>query len=105
MKKILLLLVAGAVIIGIASSQDGATTPTRSPPARPGSAAVYASIARETDCSALQTTFDQASVTSKRSGRAPDGPVFEGGRGVRWSAIGLGYMSAADDRMRAIACY
>jgi hypothetical protein len=94
MKKILLLLVAGAVIVGIANS---ASSPTPNGPAvRPGSAVVYQRIAVETDCVTLQGEFDQAAANGKAD-RA---------RGaLALAKISTAYMGAADDRMRAIGCY
>jgi hypothetical protein len=94
MKKLLLLAVAGAVVIGIANS---ASSPTPNGPAvRPGSAAVYQRIAVETDCVTLQAEFDQAAANGKAD-RA---------RGaLALAKITTTYMSAAGDRMRAIGCY
>lgn len=59
-----------------------------------GSRAVYANILSETDCDALQDTFDQASANNYAA--EPGSEAFS------WTT---GYMSAADDRMRAIGCY
>lgn len=87
MKKILLFLVAGAVILGVATSRsdtDGVT-------ARPGNPQVYADIATETDCAELQASFDRAEATHQRGGT--------------WGPIGTAYMGAADDRMREVGCY
>ena len=59
-----------------------------------GSASVYAEIASETNCAALQETFDRAGDNNDTA--APGTPEH------KWT---LGYMKASDDRMRAIGCY
>ena len=97
--------VAAAFVAGIASEGGGGGGSSSSPKARPGSPVVYAAIAAETDCDELQATFDRGSETQKRSGYVPNGPAFEGAQGARWSQVGLGYMEAADARMRSIGCY
>jgi hypothetical protein len=75
------------VLVGCGDDDGGAT-------ARPGSPAVYAEIATETDCAALQTTFDRAAANNDRA--AP------GSAEHQWT---LGYMRAADDRMKTIGCH
>lgn len=93
---------AALIVVGIASSATNAGKP---PAQRPGIASVYAEIAAETSCATLQKRFDHAAETNKRSGYVPNGPAFEGARGARWSEVGLGYMEAADYRMKQIGCY
>lgn len=63
---------------------------------RPGEPSVYDAIAAETDCQALQESFDRAEATSKREGGTAE---------WSWSEIGLAYMKAADERMEEIGCY
>ena len=74
--------------------QPKSTTTTKP---RPGSPTVYAEIAAETDCGSLQESFDRAEATSKR----PGGTQNLG----TWRQIGIGYMEAADARMKAVGCY
>lgn len=59
-----------------------------------GNPDVYASILAMTDCASLQNKFDQAeeNLALQEAGT----PQY------KW---GLGYMKAADDRMREIGCY
>jgi len=59
-----------------------------------GSAQVYADIAAETDCDALQATFDRAATNNDA---AEPGTAQH-----RWTT---GYMTAANDRMAAVGCY
>jgi hypothetical protein len=59
-----------------------------------GSRAVYVEILAETDCAALQESFDQAS----RNNDAAE-------PGTAQHKQTTGYMKAADDRMRAQGCY
>lgn len=88
-----------------ASTNQTGASPATAPAAPVGLPTVFAEIAADTSCTSLQTTFDRADATSKRSGTVPDGPAFEGARGRRWSEVGTAYMKAADDRMRAVGCY
>jgi hypothetical protein len=55
---------------------------------------VYDRIAAETDCATLQAEFDQA---SENHDAVPAGSEQAG-----WS---LGYMKAADARMKDLGCY
>ncbi len=59
-----------------------------------GSIDVYRRIMTMTDCSALQSTFDRAASNNDRT--------VAGSAEAKWTT---GYMSAADDRMRAVGCY
>lgn len=65
-------------------------------PERPGSAAVYAEIAAETDCARLQEMFTTAADNAER---LQDADRFTDAR------VPMGYMDAADDRMRDVGCY
>ncbi len=103
-RKVLFFGLAGLMVMGIAAA-SGSDSGGSSPGRRAGSATVYGEIAAETSCSSLQATFDRGEATSKRAGRVPDATAFEGARGARWSEVGLGYMDAADNRMREIGCY
>ena len=111
MHRTLLALALAAFLVtgcGAGSSTDE-TTPAAKPPketnapatkepepSRPGDPAVYARIAKMTDCDALQEQFDLAERTRQREG---------GPQGATWSEIGIAYMQAADERMREIDCY
>lgn len=87
-----------AVEAGDSPDQTKASTVTTTTTVvRPGSPAVYAGIAVETDCDSLQASFDRAELTSKR----PGGTQNLG----TWRQIGIAYMEAADARMKAIDCY
>lgn len=57
-----------------------------------GNPEVYQRLALETNCSALQNEFN----TAEENLGTPGTPQYQ------W---GLGYMKAADDRMREIGCY
>lgn len=59
-----------------------------------GSAQVYADIAAESDCAALQATFDRAAENNDREEPGTDA--------FRWTT---GYMTAANDRMGALGCF
>lgn len=59
-----------------------------------GNPAVYAEIERTFDCERLQEMFDIAAANNDRA--KPGTPAH------KWT---LGYMSAADARMRAVGCY
>ena len=59
-----------------------------------GNLDVYKEILSLTDCALLQEKFD---IASANNGRAQPGTVQ-----FRWT---LGYMTAADDRMRSAGCY
>jgi hypothetical protein len=72
-----------------------APAPKATEPSRPGDPAVYARIAKMTDCNELQEQFDLAERTSQREG---------GPQGATWSEIGIVYMTAADERMRKVGC-
>jgi hypothetical protein len=101
--KVLFFGLAGLIMMGVASSALSAGEPTTE--RRPGSSAVYAAIASASDCEVLQEHFDHGVMTNKRGGYVPTGPAFAGAEGARWSKVGLGYMDAADGRMREIGCY
>lgn len=59
-----------------------------------GQPAVYSRIASETNCSTLQAEFDRAAENNDTA--------EPGSAEADWT---LGYMTAADDRMRAVGCY
>ena len=59
-----------------------------------GAERAYLEILTSTDCAFLQEKFDVASDNNKRE--------TPGTEGFKWT---LGYMTAADDRMREIGCY
>ncbi len=59
-----------------------------------GNVDVYNRILVMTDCTALQAEFDQADANTKL--QAPGTPEY------KWS---IGYMTAADDRMKTLSCY
>ncbi len=63
---------------------------------RPGSPAVYASIAAETDCVKLQTSFDTAAAAHDRDKARSRLDLME---------IDTAYMQAIDARMRELKCY
>ena len=102
----LVLLATGAIVFASVaaaafapSSTVGSTPTTRTAPTattRPGSAAVYAEIAAETSCVSLQEMFDRAEANGKAARNRGNLPL---------AIATTSYMSAADDRMRAIGCY
>lgn len=59
-----------------------------------GSLAAYEEILKMTDCAKLQEQFDTAAGNNDRA--------RPGTKAFRWT---MGYMEAADNRMRAIGCY
>jgi hypothetical protein len=61
-----------------------------------GNPAVYQRISAMTDCAALQAEFDTAEANHGRD--------LDSGK-LDLAVIDTSYMSAADDRMRAINCY
>lgn len=61
---------------------------------RPGDPAVYAQIEASTDCADLQETFDRAAGNNERAETGSEAFDYT-----------LGYMEAADDRMREVGCY
>jgi hypothetical protein len=63
---------------------------------RPGNPAVYARIAKMTNCSSLQEQFEFAAANHDRD-------IDRGA--VDLAVIDTEYMSAADDRMRELMCY
>lgn len=89
----------------VTTTETSALVAAPKPKARVGSAAVYDQIAAETDCTALQATFDRAETTSKRDGGPPKSDAFVQERYGNWSQIGLAYMKAADQRMQDVGCY
>lgn len=60
---------------------------------RPGQAQVYDRIEATEDCQELQETFDRAAANNETAGSAEE---------REWT---LGYMEAADERMKAVGCY
>ena len=105
MKKIIFLVAVGAFVLGIVTSSSKATPSA----GRVGSPTMYDAIAVSTDCRELQQQFDAAAVTEKRPGgppyqTAPGQPFYQVHYGS-WHQIGVAYMEAADDRMRAIGCH
>lgn len=88
--KIVIGVIVALFVLAVALS-GGGSNPNNSTTSGPGSATVYAEIAGETSCPALQASFDRAEATHKRGGS--------------WGPIGSSYMETADARMRAIGCY
>lgn len=95
MKKILFLVAAFMVVAFIAGMASGSGS-SLTPAERPGSPAVYAEIASQTDCVALQATFDRAEANGKAA---------RSRRNLSLARVTTSYMEAADDRMRQINCY
>ena len=94
MKRVLL---AAAILIGVVLVGERVLSPPRSTAEpRPGNPAVYAEIARETDCDRLQEMFDIAAANHDRE--------LAAGR-LEQAEWAVGYMAAADARMRAVGCY
>lgn len=91
-------LVAGWLIAAVGGDEEVATEAASpaaaSPAAQPGSPAVYRKIERSTNCADLQATFTRAADNNERYD--PRHPLFD---------VTLGYMDAADARMRAVGCY
>lgn len=77
-----------------AEAETTTPEPTATPDERPGEATVYAEIEAETDCAALQETFDRGFASTERA---------EAGSMVH--EAGLAYMKAADERMKELDCY
>lgn len=88
---VIAVLALGALIAGAAAG-GGSSEPA----ARPGLQTVYDRIGSMTDCTELQTEFDQASTNHQRDKLRHRLDLMK---------IDTGYMGAADDRMRAIGCY
>lgn len=90
------------VLVAIALSTGGGGSGSGSGPEREenyiddygGAAQVYADIAAERDCVALQLTFDRAALNN-------DG-AEAGSAEALWTT---GYMTAANDRMETLGCY
>ena len=70
---------------------------SREPP-RPGDPAVYARMKASTDCAALRWDYAQAQAGLQRAASARH-------VGERARLHALGYMQAADERMRELGCY
>jgi len=68
------------------SSGSGSST-------RPGSASVYSDIAASSDCTWLQAQFDRADENNQTASSGYERDYT------------LGYMQAADKRMREVGCY
>lgn len=94
MRKILFLVAAFMVVAFIAGASSGSGSST--PAERPGSPAVYAEIAAQTDCAALQATFDRAEANGKSA---------RSGGNLSLAKVTTSYMETADARMRQINCY
>jgi len=77
------------LLSGCGSSSEPTTTPSL-----PGEPDVYARIAAETDCAALQDEFDTADAAHERADA-----------GSHAAEVALSYMQAADDRMEEVGCY
>lgn len=95
MKTIFLGAVAAIVGLVALSAGDSPTTGSTTS-SQPGSTAVYAEIASETNCVELQSMFDRADANGKAA-RARHNLVM--------AKVTTAYMEAADARMRAIGCY
>lgn len=90
---ILGLVFMGVIVFSFLRGQfAGGPTP---PPAaaQPGSQAVYQRIAADTDCAAIQAEFDQAYADNQAA------PALSTGK--EWT---LGYMEAAQARLKALHC-
>lgn len=85
MKKFLFLVGVFMVIAAVAGASGGSSAVSE----RPGSPAVYADIASQTDCAALQATFDRAEANGQRHRR-------QGNRSLAKATTG--YMVAANER-------
>lgn len=90
-KAALLLVVVVVVVVALAAGRvgrggDGGPGP--------GSPAVYGQIEAASDCAELQQMFNQASANNDRATAGTD--QFD------WT---LGYMTAADARMKGLGCY
>ncbi|HVM30762.1 MAG TPA: hypothetical protein VM305_08370 [Candidatus Limnocylindrales bacterium] len=89
-----------ALMVAIPRDRGGAPGQTERSPAANyveqygGSQAVYDRIAATSDCGELQASFDRAAADNDRA----DAGTPE----HRWT---LGYMTAADERMKAVGCY
>lgn len=90
-RRIAVIAALGVVSLGAIGALGGQEKETPKVGTGPGAPEVYTQIAAETDCAALQGTFDRAADTSDRGGQ--------------WRTIGLGYMDAADARLRELGCY
>lgn len=86
-------LVALVLVLTVFSVVRGSLSGTPTLAARPGSVAVYQRIEALTDCTAIQAEFDQAYADHEA---APAGAP-----GREWT---VGYMDAANDRMKALGC-
>lgn len=75
------------------SNRTSTSAPKPTPAAQPGDPAVYRRIAKLRDCEALQAEFDTASRNNAAA--TPGTPRF---------TVTLAYMTAAQDRMKALGC-
>lgn len=91
-----LVYIGAALLVVVIAVVSNRTTSTPESTARPGNPAVYREIAAETNCARLQEMFDIADANHERAVAAND---------LDQMAWTLGYMQAADDRMRALGCY
>lgn len=97
MKRCLLLVLATAILIGCSGPTS---TPMKADKADKyiaeygGNRDVYTEILSLTDCKILQEKFDTASANNARE--------KPGTQQFKWT---LGYMTVADDRMKAVGCY
>lgn len=78
---------AGLLLVGCSSGSEAAGE-------QPGSPAVYDRIAGLEDCAALQQEFDTTAATSDRADA-----------GTPEAKAALGYMEAADERLKELDCY
>jgi len=85
MKRIL---IAATVCLAVAACGGGSAQVDH-----PGNPAVYQRIAAESDCAQLQAEFDTASGSFDRAAK-----------GTPESAAAIGYMQAAQDRMKDLSC-
>lgn len=97
MKRCLLLVLATAILIGCSGP---ASTPTQADKvdkyinAYGGDRDTYTKILALTDCKLLQAEFETAYSNSQRE--------TAGTPQHKWA---VGYMTAADDRMKEVGCY
>ena len=90
----LVALVVLVIAFGMVRGMLGGSPTGPAPAARPGNPAVYSEIDSSTDCAYLQDKFDTASDNFDRAIKGTDQ--------ADWS---LGYMNAADSRMKVVGCY
>lgn len=93
MKTIMGVLLSLGLLAACSSSSEGLCLGEGTFAECGGSPAVYESIRAETDCSALQETFDRAAGNNDRA--------TPGTAEHRWT---LGYMKAAEAQRQSIGC-